>query len=280
MEALGAVRQLQQEQLRKSQGIDYMTNPPIQVPTNLKNRDVDRLPGGVTYYDPSTGGAGIKTAFDVRLDLNHLLADIQDVRECISEAFYADLFTMMAGLDNTRMTTVEIAARNEEKMIMLGPVLERLHNELLDPLVSMTFSKMIRAGLVPPPPKALQGQELNVELVSVLAQAQKAVATNSIDRFVSGLGSLAVMKPDVLDKFDADEWVDRYSDMLGVAPSIIVASDKVALVRQQRAEQQAQAAKAQQMQAMANTASQLGRTPAPTQDNALGSALDAFSGYN
>jgi hypothetical protein len=44
MEALGDVKQLQQEQLRKSQGIDYMTNPPLQVPTNLKNRDVDRCP--------------------------------------------------------------------------------------------------------------------------------------------------------------------------------------------------------------------------------------------
>jgi hypothetical protein len=34
MEALGDVKQLQQEQLRKSQGIDYMSNPPLQVPTS------------------------------------------------------------------------------------------------------------------------------------------------------------------------------------------------------------------------------------------------------
>ena len=41
MEALGDIKQLQHEQLRKAQGIDYQTKPPLQVPAHLKNRDVD-----------------------------------------------------------------------------------------------------------------------------------------------------------------------------------------------------------------------------------------------
>jgi hypothetical protein len=45
MEALGDVKQLQHEQLRKAKGIDYQTNPPLQVPDELKNRTSDRLPG-------------------------------------------------------------------------------------------------------------------------------------------------------------------------------------------------------------------------------------------
>ena len=80
MEALGDIKQLQQEQLRKSQGIDYMTNPPLQVPTSLKNRDVDRLPGGITFRDSAGGGDKIESMFAVALDLSHLGADIQDVR--------------------------------------------------------------------------------------------------------------------------------------------------------------------------------------------------------
>jgi hypothetical protein len=44
MEALGDIKQLQQEQLRKSQGIDYMTNPPLQLPTSLKNRESTACP--------------------------------------------------------------------------------------------------------------------------------------------------------------------------------------------------------------------------------------------
>lgn len=279
MLALGDVKQLQQQQLRKSQGIDYMTNPPLQVPATLKNREIERLPGGITYFDANNSTQGIKTMFDVNINLQHLLADMQDVRGRINGAFYADLFTMISSMDNTRMTATEVAERHEEKMLMLGPVLERLHNELLDPLVSNTFDKMLAGGLVPPPPPELHGQAINVELVSMLAQAQRAIATNGVDRFVGNLGQIAQYKPDILDKFDSDKWADMYSDMLGVDPEIIVAGEQVALIRQQRAQAQAQAAKAQQMQAVADSAAKLGNTPAPAQTNALGSVMDQFSGY-
>lgn len=280
MQCLGDVKQLQQQQLRKSQGIDYMTNPPLQVPSALKNREVERLPGGITYYDANNATQGIKTMFDVNLNLQHLLQDMQDVRGRINGAFYADMFLMLQNdSQDTRKTATEVAELHEEKMLMIGPVLERLHNELLDPLVSYTFDKMISHGLVPPPPEELQGQPINVELVSMLAQAQRAIATNGVDRFVGNLGQIAQFKPDVLDKFDADKWADMYSDMLGVDPEIIVASDKVALVRQQRAQAQAQAQQAANAQAMADSAAKLGNAPAPSQDNALGSVMDQFSGY-
>lgn len=279
MLALGDVKQLQQQQLRKSQGIDYMTNPPLQVPATLKNREIERLPGGITYFDANSNTQGIKTMFDVNINLQHLLMDMQDVRGRINGAFYADLFTMISSMDNTRMTATEVAERHEEKMLMLGPVLERLHNELLDPLVSSTFDKMLAGGLVPPPPPELHGQAINVELVSMLAQAQRAIATNGVDRFVGNLGQIAQYKPDILDKFDSDKWADRYSDMLGVDPEIIVASEQVALIRHQRAQAQAQAAKAQQMQVAADSAAKLGNTPAPAPTNALGSVMDQFSGY-
>jgi hypothetical protein len=280
MEALGDIKQLQQEQLRKSQGIDYMTNPPLQVPTALKNREVERLPGGITYYDANAATQGIKTMFDVRLDLNHLLMDIQDVRTRVNSAFYADLFLMLANSTDVRMTATEVAERHEEKMLMLGPVLERLHDELLDPLIDRTFTRMIEANLVPPAPPELQGQELNVELISMLAQAQRAIATNGVDRFVGNLGAIAQMKPEILDKFDQDAWADRYSDMLGVDPELIVPGDQVALIRQQRAMQQQQMAQAQMAEQQAKAAHALGKTPTQGgESTALDDVINQFSGY-
>jgi hypothetical protein len=278
MEALGDIKQLQHEQLRKAQGIDYMTKPPLQVPTSMKNQMVETLPGGISYVDSNSPGGGIKTAFDVRLDLSHLLADIQDVRGRIDQAFYKDLFLMLASSPTNNMTATEVAERHEEKLLMLGPVLERLHNELLDPLIETTFTRMLAAGVVPPPPAELQGIDLNVEYVSMLAQAQRAVATNGIDRFVGNLGAIAQLKPDVLDKFDSDKWADEYSDMLGINPELIVAGEQVALVRQQRAQAQAQAAQAEQMQQAAVTARDL--SAAKTDDqSALTNVMGMFSGY-
>ncbi len=279
MEALGDIKQLQHEQLRKAQGIDYKTKPPLQVPTSLKNRELDTLPGGATYVDTASPNGGIRTAFEVSLDLSHLLADIQDVRERIRGSFYADLFLMLAQNPRTNMTATEVAERHEEKLLMLGPVLERLHNELLDPLIEMTFERMLDAGVVPPPPEELQGRELNVEFVSMLAQAQRAVATNSIDRFVGNLGAVAQYKPDVLDKFDSDKWADAYADMLGVDPELIVPGERVALIRQQRAQAQAaaqQMAAAQQAATTAKDAAAAGGGG----EQGLSNVIEMFSGYN
>jgi hypothetical protein len=276
MEALGDIKQLQHEQLRKAQAIDYQTKPPLQVPASMKNRDVETLPGGVSYYDGQSNG--IKTAFEVNLNLQYLLNDIMDCRERVRGSFYADLFLMLANTPNTRMTATEVAERHEEKLLMLGPVLERLHNELLSPLVDITFTRMVAAGALPPAPQELQGMDLNVEFVSMLAQAQRAIGTNAVDRFVGNLGAIARMKPDILDKFDQDQWADVYADMLGVDPSLIIADKEVAVLRDAR--NQAMAAKEQAAAMQQTSQSVKNMAQAPTgQQNALTDVMNMFSGY-
>lgn len=279
MEALGDIKQLQHEQLRKAQAIDYQTMPPLQVPTSMKNRDVERLPNGITFVDANSPSGGIKSMFEVNLNLDHLLMDIQDCRERVRGAFYADLFLMLANATDTRMTATEVAERHEEKLLMLGPVLERLHNELLDPLIETTFSRMLEAGVLPPPPEEMQGMELNVEFVSMLAQAQRAIGTNGVDRFVGNLGMVAQYKPDVLDKFNSDEWADAYSDMLGVDPKLIVANDQVAIVRDARNKAQAAQSQAEAMRTQSETARNLASAQT-TEPSALTNVMDMFSGYN
>ena len=255
MESLGDIKQLQHQQFRKLQAIDYQANPPLQVPATLKNREMEIFPGGVSYYDATTGTQGIKTLFEVRLDLQALLIDIQDVRQRISSSFFSDVFLMVSQVGN-RMTATEVAERHEEKMLMLGPVIERLNNELLDPLVETVFERVLQAGLLPPPPEEMQGADLNIEYVSLLAQAQKSISVNGIDRFVLSLGQIATIKPDALDKFDSDRWVDEYSDKLGVDPEMIIGGEQVAVIRQARAKQQAAA---QQQQTLMNVAEMAGK---------------------
>lgn len=282
MEALGDIKQLQHEQLRKAQGIDYQTNPPLQVPASLKNRDVERLPGGITFVD-GTAGSKIETAFDVELNLGELLEDIQDVRQRIQRSFFSDIFMMLANSTNLQMTATEVAERQEEKMLMMGPVLERLNNELLFPLIDATFVHMMEMGALPPAPPELAGMDLNVEFISMLAQAQRAIGTNSVDRFVGSLGTVAQMKPDVLDKFDSDAWADAYSDMLGVDPKLVLANDQVAVIRQTRAQAQAAQAKiaaAQQASAAAKNFGQASQAVQSGPGNGPGSdVMNMFSGY-
>jgi hypothetical protein len=278
MEALGDIKQLQHEQVRKAEGIDYQTKPPLQAPIELEHREISTLPGGITFVNSLAQSAGVRSLFEVNLNLSHLLTDIQDVRERIRSSFYADLFLMLANGINPQMTATEVAERHEEKLLMLGPVLERMHNEILDPLIEITFARMVEAGIVPTPPEELQGRDLNVEFVSMLAQAQRAIATNSVDRFVANLGVIVGMKGDVVDKFDADRWADAYADMLGVDPELIVPGEKVALIRQQRAEAMQAAQKAQMKNQGADTAQKLGSIDT-SKPSMLTDVTRAFSGY-
>ena len=258
MEALGDIKQLQHQQLRKATAIDYLTRPPLQVPTSMKNQDA---------------GTPITPLWQVQLDLQHLAADMQEVRGRIQNAFFSDLFLMISNQD-IRMTATEVAERHEEKMLMLGPVLERQKTELLTPLIDTTFDAVMQGGILPPPPQELQGVELSVRLVSILAQAQQAIATNSIDRYTNAVMNMAQAKREVLDRLDADHWVDIYGDALGIDPLLIVPRDKADEIRQARAQQQAQAEQQAQMAQMADAAQKLGNTPAGG-----GSVLDNLTGY-
>lgn len=278
MESLGDIKQLQHAQLRKAQGIDYMVKPPLQAPAGTKSYEVDLLPGGISVTNMTGPSSGIKTAFEVKLDLQWLLEDIRDMRDRIRQSFYVDLFLMLAMSDRRQITAREVAERHEEKLIMLGPVLERLHNEKLKRKIDLTFDYMIEADIVPPPPREMQGQELNVVFVSLLAQAQQLVSAQTVDRYVGSLGVIAQFKPDVLDKFDSDMWADKYADILGLDPDLIVANDKVAIVRQQRAQQaaaQSQLQAAQQAADAAKSASQASTGG----ENVLTDVMAGLTGY-
>lgn len=278
MEALGDLRQLQQEQLYKGKAIAYQADPPVIVPADLRNQEDNLVPGGVVYLDTPSQAQGVRSSYEVPLQLQYLLADIQDVRDRVDQAFYKDIFMMIAGSQNDRMTATEVAERHEEKMLMLGPVLERLNAELLDPLITMTFDRMVLSDLLPPIPDALQGVELNVDFVSILAQAQRAISTNAIDRFTQNLGQLVAIKPELVDKFDADYWADYYADALGIDPQLIVPNSRVAVIRQSRAQQQQQAeqlAAAQQLSEVAKNVGSMGEMRSASPDQIMGQ----FAGY-
>lgn len=280
MEALGDVKQLQHEQLRKAQGIDQKCIPAVQAPTELKNRDVNFAPGGVTFVDSASATAGVRNAFEVNIDLADLLADIVDVRGRIRASFFADLFLMLslAGT-NTKMTATEVAERHEEKLLQLGPVLERLHNELLEPLVRLCYEELLKNGGLPPAPQELAGAPLMMEFISMLAQAQRAVGVAGVERVLGIAVGLAEAKPEILDNIDADRLWSEINDMIGVTPRITIAPKERDMLREARAKQQAAAMQSEQMAQNAGAVKDLAQ--APTQSNsALSDIVSLFSGYD
>ena len=158
---------------------------------------------------------------------------------------YTDMFLMLAESDRREITAREVEERHAEKLLMLGPVLERLADELLDPLIQRTFRIMLEEGLVPEWPAELDDQPLRIEYTSILAQAQKSVARYSIEAVAGFAGTIAAWDPSVLDKFDSDQAMDEYSNMVGAPPTITRSDEAVTARRRQREQMQAAAAAAE-----------------------------------
>lgn len=254
--ALGDVKALQLAERRKYQAIDKMVNPPLQGSAALKNQlKGNQLgPNDIVWHADANNG-GLRSIYEnYRPEIEQIKGEILNTENRIQRAFYEDLFLMLANTDRRQITAREVAEKHEEKLLMLGPVLERLHTELLDPLIDRTFNILQREGVLPLPPPELQNKELEVEYVSVLAQAQRLVNTGAIDRLVGFTGQLASVWPEARHKINTFQSIDDYAEALGVNPSI-VASDSEA---QAKADAEAQAAqmtaRMAQGEAMANVA--------------------------
>src|SRR5690606_13855949 len=137
--------------------------------------------------------------------------------------------------------------------------------------------------ILPPIPEELDGVELQIEFVSTLAQAQKAVSVNAVDRLVGHIGMIVQGTGDTSawDKFNSDLSIERYADQLGVDPDLIVPGEQVALVRQQRAQAIQAQQQAQLAEQTAGAMQKLGsvQTGAEPNENAGADLLNLFSGY-
>lgn len=257
MDALGDCVQLQQQHKDKAMAIQMSYKPPMQGPAGFKKR-FRNVPGGVTTVNTADmQKGGLRPTHEVRPDIQGLVMDINETRRRISESFYEDLFRMASqhGIDGVKnVTATAIAEMHEEKLIALGPVLESLDHGLLTPIIEATFHYMQEANILPEAPEVLDGQPIKVEFISLLAQAQKAVGLASIERTIGFVGSVAQIKPDVLDKLDADAAVDEFGNQVGPPPGIIVATKDVQEIRKARADAQAQAAMIEQAQPLAQSA--------------------------
>ena len=245
--ALGGVKALQLQQKRKDQAIDKLVNPPMMAPSSMKNERLSLLPGDVTYYNGAGDTQGFKPVYEINPRISELLESIQDGRQLTNECYFVPLFNMFSNINTRSMPIEAVNEMRDEKMLQIGPVLDRLNDELLDPAIDRIFNIMNRRGMLPPPPEELQGQPLRVEYTSVMAQAQKAVGIGSIERAVGFIGNLvAAGFQQAADKLDVDQSVDEYFDMLGVPTTITKSDEQVQAEREQRAQQQ-QAAQSLQM---------------------------------
>lgn len=256
-DALNDCRGLMQLEKRSLLAASKGVNPAMLFPDTMRTNRLSALPGDAIYV-PAGMGQEIKPAFvpDIRWG-DFAENKIRQAQDRIGKAFFAPLLAAFTNRDPDDgvqpKTAAEIAAIHGEVLLQLGPVLENL-NEFLSHLIDRTAAIMERRGLIPPPPRELRGQNLKVEFISVLAQAQKLVGTAAKERFLQFAGQVAQLKAaegplgaaEISFKVNSVKMLDRYADDVGVPPDVLNDDDVVqqklaALQQQQQAAQQGQA---------------------------------------
>jgi hypothetical protein len=260
MDVMPDILQLQVMTSRMAEAQEKMVRPPMLASIEMKNEPASVLPGKLTYVPKLGPEVGMRPAYTVNPQTREFAETILQIQMRCKEGFFADLFSL---LEQTKkdMTAYEVAARNQEKLQILGPVVERLQNEGLGPAIKRVFSIANRKNLLPPLPQSLQGVPLGVEYVGILSLASKASMSAALTQFANEMSTLQQVRPEVADLWNAVELAREYADTLFIPRKIINSPDKVAAMNAARQKQQQQAQAMMAAQHAATTANTLGNTP-------------------
>lgn len=256
MDVLPDVMQLQVMTRRLAEAIEKQVRPPLIGSMELKNKPTSTLPGHLTYVSNMGPGQGIRPIYEVLPDVQAMSANIMQIEQRIQKGFFNDLFLMLENQPTAdRMTAYEVAQKMQEKLQVLGPVIESLLTDSLKPKLKRIYAIMKRKGMIDPVPPSLENVPLDIEFVSMLALAQKGAATGGIERLMGLVGNMSAIYPTVKDIVDTDTIVREYNDLLGNPQKIIRGPEEVSAIRQQQAQQVAQE---KQMQSLERTAGAMG----------------------
>ena len=274
MDALADVIQLQHETKRKAQGIDKVINPPIVADVQLQHRPTALLPNGITYVS-GQNNVGAKPLYQIQPPLQEMTEDIREVQMRIRETLHNDLFRMISQLDTVRSAT-EIDARREEKLVLLGSVLDRFEKEALSPAINRIYSIMERRGLLPDPPAELEeGYPIEIEYISILSTAQRAVSAAPTERWLQLIGNIAPIAPEAVTIPDWEALIRNYGEAIGVEARDVKSRERLAAEREAAQQKQAQAEALEAGAVAVDAAQQLSATDVGGGSNALQQLLAA-----
>jgi hypothetical protein len=249
MDALADCRELQKVVEKTRIALEKEVDPPLLVHNKGIEGTINTSPGGLTYTSSLTQGqeAVVSLSQGVRANLQASERWIAKLEHILQRHFHNDLFLMISDADK-QMTATEVAERQGEKLLMLGPVLDRLRSEMFQPLIERFYGIMDRKGMVAFPPPEMTGQKINVEFISILALAQKQAGIAGITQTLSLVKEMADLYPEVADNINPDEVLHTFADMQGVAPNLLRSDEEVAKIRAERAERQQQQQMMEQLQ--------------------------------
>lgn len=217
-------------------GAQKKVDPPLQMPDDGFVLPIVTRPGGINYYRSGTSET-IKPIFnDTNLDFGYQA--MEDRRQRVRDAFYVDQLKLRQG--GPMMTATEVLQRTEESMRLLGPMLGRMQNEFLRPLIDRVFNIMKRKGQITPAPLALKGHKIDVRYSSLIAKSQRLADAQNIMRTVQAVAPFIQLDPAVGDNFNGDACARIIAGVYGFPQLGLRSAADIQKIRQQKAQAQQQ----------------------------------------
>ena len=217
------------------QGAQKTVDPPLIVEDDAVIGQVRLTPAGLTIIR-----AGSKKPepliTNARIDFGQQM--LEDVRKRIKSGFHLDQLQLPQ--ETPQRTAEEIKQIVEEQMRLMGPVLGRMHFELLRPLIKRLWGIMSRRNMFPPIPAELRGKKFIARYSSLLARAQRVQEMLNIQRAIVTLQPIAQMRPDIMDNVKLDELTKEVLSCCGVPERLMPTDQELRKIRanQQKAAQE------------------------------------------
>ena len=236
--ALPDVKQLMSMVIDEGKAVKKMISPTYKGPASLKNKKMVDAPAA--FIEEDENGRGLSPVYEVNPRVLEVESIIEKLKQSIKEIFYNDLFAMILNTAERSRTATEVNELKEEKMVLLSPLLQQIHNGL-NIIIDWVFNECVKLKILPEPPAEIMGANMDIEFVSTLAQAQKAIKISAMERFTTFAINLAnTLDSSLTKKINASKMIDDYADYANISPEQLVPTLEVEKYRQKEEENKKQ----------------------------------------
>lgn len=233
--------------------------PPLNIPQEMRD-EVDMTPHGMNYYRDAgriISPINVGVNYPVGKDYTEML------QKAIETHFQVDFFLMLARMEGTKTATeiIELAGEKVALMSSLFGQLNKSMNRVHDRVLNLLFMQR-KLPEIPPILLAITGGFFNidVEYVGPLAEAQKRLfKARGIRQSLEVAAPYIQMFPGILDRIDDDELAKELLTTHGMPAKIFREDEEVAMIKQQRAQQQQQMFQAELAEKTAKVVQKLGK---------------------
>jgi len=278
--ALPDIKRLQQMEKAFLMATHKSIDPPINAPARMKGK-LNTLPGGQNYYPGIAGADGIKPLYELRFDYSGVSSAVERVEQRIQRCFFNDVFLTASRDPNASpLKAAQVHEEGQEKLLRLGPVIQRLIFEMFNPLIERAFNILMRRGAIEPIDTSFIGDlgEYKINVVSPLAAAQKLIAMDGIKTYMGFLANVAPIDQTVMDNIDLDYTARFVGDITGMRIGVLRPQNDVNKRRADRAKIMAQEKQKQEAAAAAQIQSSISAEQAQASKNQAEAGIAMLEG--